>query len=187
MKNQFKEAFFSSPFESKYDSLINETVSHCKEWALERWGIDNPNIPPEAFKILSAPYPRKFDDADLKIKITKNKKILSSNHQVTCFLLADFEIFVYRLTYSLILPIKNHLSAVFSYKDIVSLISGEGVARYNSQKDSLTAFYCPEKTCRLSALNGYNIDFFIDNNKSSQETVSQIRKELFTKKAYQKV
>lgn len=172
-------------FETKYDALINDNLTHCKERALEKWGITTPNIPLQALKILSAPCPRKFDSADLNIKITKTKKLLCSNHQATLFLLADFEVFVYRLTFSLTLPIKSELSAVFSYKDVVSLITGEGVARYNSYNNPANAFYCPEKICRLSTIDGYHIDFFIDNNQQSQETVLEIRKELFTKKAYQ--
>lgn len=186
MKNEFKEAFFSASFESEYDALINSTLSHCKEWALEKWGITVPNIPKQALKILSAPFPRKFDGADISLKITKDKKIMSSNHQATVFLLADFEVFVYRLTFSLTLPLKSELSAVFSYKDIISLITGEGVARYKNSENHQTSFYYPERICRLSVKDGYHIDFFIDNKKQSQDTVLEIRKELFTKKAYQK-
>ncbi|HEY8390827.1 MAG TPA: hypothetical protein VIL26_07785 [Clostridia bacterium] len=186
MKKEFKEAFFSSSFENKYDSYINDTVSHCKTWAIEKWGISS-KVPPQALRVLSAPYPRKFDDADLKIKFTKNKKLMTSNHQATVFLLADFEVFIYRLTYSIVLPVKNELSAVFSYKDIISLIVSEGVGRYKNIKDHNNEIYCPEKICRLSIANGYNLDFFMDNNKQSFDTVMQIRKELFTKKAYQKI
>ena len=186
MKNEFKEAFFSASFETEYNSRINDFLTHCKEWALEKWGITAPNFPMQALKMLPAPCPRKFDGADLKIKITKNKKLMSSNHQVTLFLLADFEVFIYRLTYSLILPMKSELTAVFSYKDVVSLITGEGVARYQNYDKPENAFYCPEKICRLSTRSGDHIDFFIDNNKQSQDTILEIRKELFTKKAYQK-
>jgi hypothetical protein len=177
------ESFFSASFEKKYDDLIYEKSASCRERALENWGLESVNIAMDALRVFVTPFCRQLGDAGLKIKFAKNNKLMSSNHQATVILLANYELFFYRLTYSLISPIKSEISAIFSYGDITTLILSESVARYYSLENPQEAVFSPERKCSLCVKDGSKFDFFIDNSPQSFDMIQHIRKEIFAKKS----
>ncbi|HHW90390.1 MAG TPA: hypothetical protein GX745_05775 [Clostridiales bacterium] len=183
MKKSQLETFFSLSFEKKYDDLIKEKSENCKERAFENWGLETVNISMDALRVFLSPFCRELGDAGLKIKLAKNNKLMSSNHQATVILLASYELFFYRLTYSLISPIKSEISAIFSYSDITTLILSESVARYYPLENPQESVYSPERKCSLCIKDGSNFDFFINNSRQSFDMIQQIRKKIFAQKS----
>lgn len=183
IQKNFINKGMSALTEPLYDKIINEKVALYSASAIKTWGLTVENLPQQGLIILKAPYFGNFASERAQISQTKNNNLLSSNYQITIMLTSDFDLFFYRSTFSIISPVFCEISAVYSYKHIVSLLTAEGVAKYYSENSKSNHFYCAEHACMITTLDGGKTDFYISGDEQSRKIVADLRKHIFIKKA----
>lgn len=166
--------------QERYWQLISDQTNGLLELAYEKWGINPANTKVLKPMIFESPCYENIFDEQILLRREKSGLFLSSNYQVTILLPSFDEVYIFQYIFSLFSPEKKEISMSLRYRDIVSIATGEYVAKYNRRNKQ---YYYTDYKAIIHAEGGLVMNFSYVDTPEINAMLVALKKHIISRKA----